>query len=74
MNKKSEIVDLRKDQNWVEKAQQLFKQGRLRAITGWTLADTPQIEELLQWIREQGPKKVPPDITFIMDLATSDLR
>ena len=74
MNKKGEIVDIRKDKNWVEKAEELFKQGRLRAITGWTLADTPQIEELFQWIKEQGQKKAPPDITFSMDLAPSDLR
>ena len=67
------IVDVRKDNNWLDKAIRLYEQRTLRKVTGWTQADIPQIEEFLQCMKERQPKKAPPEIMFSLDLAPKSL-
>jgi hypothetical protein len=77
MQKRAATIDTRKDENWLERAVELFDAGNLRNLL-WTPEDIPQVEEFLQHVKEQqrdskGPK-LPPDFLFNLECAPSDLK
>ena len=68
MNKERVIIDARKDENWLEKAVRLYEEGQLHKVIGSPM----QIEDFLQSVEERRPK-VPPEMTFSLELAPKEL-
>ena len=75
MKNEPETIDARKAPDWLAKAVASFDAGRLRSVTGLTVANEPEIEELLQHMAAVRPKseRLPDDFVFNLDFAPPGL-
>jgi hypothetical protein len=76
VQKEAATIDTRKDENWLERAKELSDARKLRNLL-FTPNDIPQVEEFLQYVKEQQQKgnapKLPPDFLFTLEFAPPDL-